>query len=788
MIVVGKRVPMTKKHNAFDKAQGKAEYTSDLKLPRMLYAKVLRSPYAHAVVTKVDARRAEKLSGIRAVLTPKDVSREPYGFLPPPLPQDMFTLPPIGGKVRYVGDPVAAVAGENVDIVEEALELIDVEYEELSPVFDPEEAIKPDAPKIHPQGNLAVDPINIEFGDVEKGFKDADRIFEDTYRTSIQCHACAEPHSCVVRWDADGKLMVWTGVQAHHVTRHCISLALRIPEEKIRVVVPPGGFGGGFGSKERVQSLSLDIAALLAKKADRPVKIVYSREEEFACTETRHPAVVHLKTGVKKDGTLTARYSKTIYDTGAYASVGPFVYTRAMRSLALWKCANIKYEGFLVYTNKPVAGAFRGFGNPQHTFAVELQNDEIAEDLGIDPMEWRLKNHIRVGDVNKAPGCGAPDKPIGGDNWIPAMYKLDSCGLSDCIVKGAERIGWKGRRMKTGKDGVIRRGIGVACGMHTSGTMPSPRVTSVYIRLNEDGKIHLISGGCDHGGTGHHTVVAQILAEELGVPLEDITITAEDTHVTPYDGGTSGASGATYTVGGAVVEAGADLKDKLLKQAATLLKERVENLELRGGCVYVKGAPDKRLSLREVAERAQISKKPSIYPETDEYSARALYYHPQTNAPPFFADFAEVEVDIETGKVKVLKVVAAHDSGRAINPMLFEGQVHGGIQQGIGYALTEALIIDEKTGVPLNPTFLDYNVLTAADMPKIEVIIVETKEPTGPFGAKGLGEPCSVCVTPAIANAIYNAIGVRIKELPITPEKILRTLREKKEQEHTRSN
>lgn len=784
MLIVGKRVPMTKKHNVFDRATGKAKYTSDLELPGMLYARVLRSPYPHAVVTRIDAERAEKLSGVGVVLTPEDVSGEPHGIFPPPHPQDLYTLPPIGGKVRYVGDPVAAVAAESMDIAEEALELIDAEYKELSPVFDPEEAIKPDAPKIHPWGNFAVNPLQVEFGNVKRGFREADFVFEDTYRTPIQCHTCAEPHSSVVHWDEDGKLTVWAGTMNPFGTRDGLGFALGIPLDKIRVIVPPAGFGGGFGSKKEVPSMNLDIAVLLAKKARRPVKLVFTREEEFVCSETRHPAVVTLKTGVKKDGTMTARHSRSIYDTGAYAGHGPLVYSRGLRSLALWRCANIRYESSVVYTNKPVAGAMRGYGNPQHTFAVELQNDEIAEELGIDPMEWRLKNHIQVGEVNKAPGRGVPGKPIGGSNWIPAMYKIESCGLSECIVKGAERIGWKEKRARPEEPGNVRkRGIGIACGMHTSGTTPNSRVTSAYVRLNEEGGIDLVSGGTDHGGTGEHTVVAQILAQELGVPLDNVTVTAEDTEVVPYDSGTAGASGGTYTVGGAVVRATADLKKKILKQAAFMLSERAEDLEIRDNGVFVKGAPHKGLSFKDVAERARVDRHPYNCLESDCY-----YYSPISNAPPFFADFVEVEVDIETGQVRVLKIVAAHDSGTAINPMFFEGQVQGGLQQGIGYALTEELIIDEDTGVPLNPTFLDYNVLRATDMPEIEVIIVETTEPTGPFGAKGLGEPCSVCVAPAVANAIHNAVGVRVRELPITPEKILQALKEKREQEQKSHN
>jgi xanthine dehydrogenase molybdenum-binding subunit len=765
---IEKSVPMAKKQNAFDKARGKAEYTVDLKLPGMLYAKILRSPYAHAKVIDIDASSAKKKRGVKAVLTGKDVSPKPYGILPPPYPQDMYTLPPIGGKVRYVGDPVAAVAAETLDAAEEALELIDVKYEELPAVFDPEEAIKPDAPKIHPWGNFVIPPTIVEFGNVEEGFREADYIFEGTYKTPIQCHVCLEPHACIASWDADGKLTVYTGTLGHHHTAHSLALALGIPIGNIRVVIPPGGMGGGFGSKAECRAANMDIAALLAKKTGRPVKLMFTREEEFTCTVTRHATITWLKTGVKKDGTLTARYSKSIYDTGAYADHGPLVFTRALRSLALWKCPNVKWEGLLVYTNKPVAGAFRGYGNPQHTFAVELQNDEIAETLGIDPLEWRLKNHIGVGDINIAPGKWASNKPLGGKNWQPQVEKIRSCGLSECILKGAAIIGWREKREKTkALQNKKIRGVGMACGMHATSGWPAPWISGAYVELSEKGKITLITGGTDHGGTGQHTVMAQICAEELGIPLENITVVAEDTEITPYDSGTAAASGGTFTVGIAVIRAIADLKKKLLDQAAAILKTRIDTLEFKKGVIRCKEDPKKEISLIEIANRS------------GKLRGEATLCESQSAAPPFFANFAEVEVDIETGEIRVLKIVAVHDSGTIINPMFFEGQVQGGIQQGLGYALTEALIIDNKNGVPLNPRLLDYNVLRASDMPDVEVAMVKTEEPLGPFGAKGLGEPCSVSVAPAVVNAICNAIGTRIREIPVTSEKIFRVVKEK---------
>jgi xanthine dehydrogenase molybdenum-binding subunit len=756
---VGRRVSVKK---ALEKATGEAKFGVDLKLDKMLYAKILRSPHAHARILRIDSSGAEKISAVKAVLTYKDVPQIPFGtYLG--YTQDQYIL---SREVRYVGDPVAAVVAESLETAEEALERINVEYRALPAVFNPEEAMKTDAPQVHSElrglkDNNAITPINVEIGDIEKGFNEADYIFEGTYKTSKQCHCAMEPHSSIVSWDRKGRLTVQAGTGGVFSTRAMLARALGISTSKVRVMLPPGGFGGGFGGKADPVSMGLGIAALLARKARRPVKMEFTREEVFACTETRHSTIIKLKSGVRKDGALTARYSKAIYDAGAYASHGTRIPTTAIRSLILYTCPNIKFEGYLVYTNKPVAGQIRGFGNPQHLHAVELQNDEIAEALGIDPMEWRLKNHIRVGDkywMHAGEGPGST---------------LASCGLDECIRRGAERIEWiRKRKRPQNTRNVIRKGVGMACMMHNSGHWPSDCSSSAIVQMDEQGKFKLITGVTDHGGTGIHTVLAQICAEELCVNMNEITVTATDTETTLYDAG-SFASGRTYIAGKAVMEAAADLKHQLLKRAAKILKTRVSDLDIKDHKVYVKEDPDRRISYASLVHRMRHSKSPRTI------EGKSIHYMPPGNAPPFAAQFAEVEVDTETGQVKVLKIVAAHDCGRAINPLICEGQVEGGIQFGLGYALTEGLIVDDTTGKALNPTFLDYKIFSARDMPRIEVILVESIEPTGPYGAKGIGEPPLVPTAPAIANAIYNAVGVRINEIPMTPEKVLKALRER---------
>jgi xanthine dehydrogenase molybdenum-binding subunit len=749
--VIGKRLPRL---DAPDKVLGRAQFTTDIKLPGMLHGKVLRSPYAHARVLKVDISRAEQLSGVKAVVTREDAPRNPYILFPPGvwLPDQYL----FDEKVCYVGDAVAAVAAIREDIAEEALDLIEVEYEELPVVLDPEEAMSPEAPLIHEaERNIAVGPVISKIGDVEKGFQEADYIFEDRYRTSRHCQCQMEPHTAVAYYEPNGMLTVWSSCQTPFPLKEFLSRWLEIPQSKVRVIAPH--VGGGFGGK--INTAAEGSAVLLSRKAGRPVKVQYSREEVFHSGTTRHPFIVELKTGVKRDGTITARQAKVILHCGPYSNFGPEVLTWArMCYEALYNVPNISFEGYVVYTNSSLTGAYRGFGNPQVTFAMESQMDSIAEKLEIDPIELRKKNHIKVGDI------------VYQGNW-----HISSCGLDECLDRAAEQIGWKGKRTakQPATNNTKRRGIGMACMIHGSGGanlfLEAPDVSACFVKCNPDGTVDLLLGLPDIG-QGSTTAMAQIAAEELGVRLEDIRVTTSDTAVTPYDFG-SGASRATYITGNAVKTAAAEAKQQILEKAAEMLEASPEDLEARDRRIYVKGSPERGLALAEVLLQCEFA------PGATRIIGKAVYTPPQS-LPIFAAHFAEVEVDIETGQVKILQMVAAHDCGRAINPMAVEGQIEGAIHHGVGYALSEVLVLDQF-GVPQNPSFMDYKILKATEMPRITPIIVEAPDPGGPFGAKGVGEPGMVASAPAITNAIYNAIGIRFKELPITPEKILKALREK---------
>ena len=736
LLVVGKSVP---KIDAIELAKGKAEFADDIKLLGMLHAKILRSPYAHARIKRIDVSKAEELPGVEKVITFKDVPRVPYnpsGYYYHE-PKDRYVL---DEKVRFVGEPVAVVAAVDEDTAEEALGLIDVEYEEIPAVFDPEEAMKPGAPRIHDVDRNIAAHITNEWGDTEKGFENADYVFEDRYETQRQQHCPLEPHACVATYEL-GKLTIWLTTQIPFQVRKTLAEILNIPLHRIRVI--NSFVGGGFGGKDEI--VLEPICALLAMKTGKPAKIRFTREEEFCAATTRHPCIVELKTGVKKDGTLVARHIKVILNTGAYASHGPSVAgAMSVREIGLYKSPNVKFEAYCTYTNTPVAGAFRGYGNPQQSFAVESQLDTIAEKLRIDPVELRLKNIIRSGDINLGTGL-----------------KIESCGLEECIRKAAERIGWKRGAKEPGRNTGRKRGMGIACSMHNSGAAPYLKeFSSSIVKVNEDGTINLLTGVIDLG-TGSSTTLAQIVAEELGMRLEDVTVARRDTEVVPADRGTY-ASGSIYIGGEAARRAAVDAKNQLLEKAAKMLGMKNGDLEIVNGNIRVKERPEIKKSIGEVS-----GEEPII--------GRATYV-PPGNAPSFGAQCVEVEVDTERGNIRIPRFAYAHDVGRAINPAIVEGQIEGGAAMGIGYALIEELLLDER-GRALNPGFIDYKIPAARDVPEIEPIIVESIEPTGPFAAKGVGEPALVPTAPAIANAIYHATGIRIKELPITSEKILRAIK-----------
>ena len=753
--VVGKSVPQL---DNVAKATGRAKYTADLKIFGMLFAKVLRSPLPHARILNIDTSKAERLPGVKAVICHKNVPRVVYNsyFREPideeRLPADEYIF---DTKVRYIGDKVAAVAATDLDIAEEALGLIQVEYEELPFVIDPIEAMKPDAPRIHEVENNLVREVGWDIGNVEEGFNEADYIFENSYRTQMQQHVPLEPHSYIADVDSNGKLHIISATQGTFNVRVLLGKILNMPLHKIRVTRP--FIGGGFGGKNDL--FDEILCALLAMKVKRPVRLINTRKEEFTSSRVRHCHNMELKYGVKKDGTFVARQMKAVLNTGAYSAGGTKVtLTTGHRWIMLYRTPNVRYEGKCVYCNTPVAAAMRGFGTPQQSFATESMIDEIAEKLGIDPIEIRLKNHRRLGEVD--PIC---------------KITLGSVGIPECLTKGAEAIEWaKKRNLK--KTGRYRRGVGVALGTHNTGVKPIVNeLSSAFIKVNEDGTFNLLTGVIDLG-QGSDTIMAQMAAEVLGVPVEDISVVDPgDTDSTPYDMGTH-SSRQTYLGGMAVKMAAEEAKAQLLEAAAERLEARREDLEMKDRKIYVKGSPSSSISLADVAVGL-------IHGEVSLQVMGRGSFSPVTNAPPFEVHFAEVEVDTETGALKIIKFVAAHDLGKTINPILAEGQVQGGVHMGIGYTFWEGIQIDPETGQYLNLNLLDYKTTSPVDMPPVEVILVESQEPTGPYGAKGLGEPAMVPTAPAIANAIYDAIGIRFHELPITRQKVFEALKKQKMQQ-----
>lgn len=761
--------------DALEKVTGGPGYPVNVKLPGMLYGKLLRSPYPHAKIRRIDASAAAKLPGVKAVLTPADVPQRPYTpvyFVPTlagSMVQDMVIM---SDTVRFAGQPVAAVAATSLRIAEQALALIEVEYEEMPAIFDPEAAMQPGAPVLHAHApnNVAVSPA-MGFGDLAKGFAEADHVFEGVYQ-SHRVHTCyMEPRVCVVDCDAQGNYTVHSSMQHVFGLREKLAYALGIPESRVRVIKPPY-IGGGFGGKLDLGYIE-PVAALLSRRTGRPVRIEQTRYEDFIST-ARHPIKVYLKTGVKKDGTFTARYAKSILDTGAHATHGAEVINvhGVFGLLMTYRCPNSRWEGYSVYTNNMVGGGYRGYGSPQACFAAESQIDEICETLGLDRIQFRLRNAWHQGEPHP---------------MIPG-FRLDTYGLEECLKRGADGIGWSARKPTNSGTGTRKRGIGFACQpLWVSGCVGLPDIyehSGAFVKLNRDGTADLATATMDLG-SGQITTLCQIAAAELGVPMEAVRmVTHADTTTLPFDA-PSHASRVTYSSGNAVRAAAKAARERLQKVAGIMLEANPEDLVVEDGRVSVRGAPGARsLTVSEVVERAEspfVQHGPQgPVPTTIEEKGTIIGLSslaPPGNPSPVTVEFVEVEVDTETGHVQVLRVVLAHDLGRVIHPKGAEGQVEGGFQQGMGYALMENLQFDPDSGTCLTGDFLDYKIPTAVEMPReIRSIFIETNEPTGPFGAKALSEPCVTVPAPAIANAIYNAVGVRIRELPITPEKILRAL------------
>lgn len=737
--IIGKPVSRI---DAADKVCGHALFIDDITLPGLLYGKILRSPLPHARILHIDTSEAAKMPGVKAVVTAADAPRNRFGIIVND--EEIFAR----DKVRFIGDRVAAVAAIHQEIAEEALSKIKVDYQELQAVFDPIQAMQTDAPVIHEDlahydtgpfammfrtAHNTLIPVEVEVGEVDKGFAEADHVFTDVFTTQVVHQSYLEPRGAIARIESSGRITVWKNTQGQFIARGEIARIMGVPLSHIRII--PTEIGGGFGGKLSI--LIAPVCILLAQKSGKPVKIVLTREEEFMAARPRHAAIVEMKTGVKKDGTLISRKSRTIIDSGAYTDFGLGAATRAaLTARGPYRIPNVKLEACCVYTNKIPGGAFRAPGAPQITFAIESQMDIIARHLGMDPAELRLINGLKVGDV------------------AYSGQKVEGASLDKVLKTATERIGWN--KPKAGP----YRGRGVACGeWNTAGT---PATSS--LKINEDGSAAVYTGVVNL--TGSTTVFAQIVAEEFCLPLDRVTVTTGDTDSAPF-APVSGGSMIAYNVGRSVLLAAREARNQVLELAVQRLEATREDLALDERGVYVKSQPERVISLGKLAIASMRDKGGLIMGKG---SAEPL--------PPaliLIAQAAEVEVDPETGQVKIIRVHASQDSGFSLNPLAVEGQMQGGVSQGLGYALTEDLLI--SNGRVLNPDFLDYKILTFMDIPEIECTQVQEKSSAGPYGARGVGEPPVIPTAAAVANAIHDAIGVRIKELPLTPERIVAALK-----------
>ena len=784
------------------KLTGEARYTADLTLPGMLYGAILRSPHPHADVLSVDASDAMRLPGVQAVVTPFDA---PAGRLAP----DMSIL---DTRVRFVGDEVAAVAADDPDTARAALELIHVEYATLPHYMTPEAALSPSAVAIHPGGNLALgEVLSLERGSVAEGFAAAEVVLEDEFEIPTHSAAPLEPRAALASWgeisvnpmwpsvhpgaapsvhpepvegrtDADINLTVWKTTRGVHVDRDALAGALGLPSHRVRVVGP--FLGAGYGNKDETRLAAL--AAVLSRRAGRPVRLEYSREDEFIAGRVRHAARIHIRAGFKSDGSLTAIEANALLDTGAYLASGAGVARRTGQGiLYLYHCANAKYEAHLAYTNRPTAGSYRALGAPQGHFALEGLMDRAAEHFGMDPLDFRLMNHVRP-EGQPGQRVSPPDQVIDSQP-LEGGIPFSSNGLRQCLELGAEAFGWREYEPESGFTGLkddsglfepnhvqsfnqinqssdnLRRGRGMSIMIYRGGP-GSP--SAAEVRVEKSGAIKLITGLMDVG-EGASTVLPQIAAEILGAEYGQVEAVFADSRGTP-DAPITAGSTATFSTGTAVVQAATEVREAMLELASVGLEAPVHSLDAAQGWVFVRSDPSRRMALAEVAGRMdgdEVSATASIIPGSTDHIVNS-----------FGAHFAEVEVDTDTGRVRVLRYVAAHDSGRIINPRAALNQAEGAVSQMLGFALSEELVTDAATGVTLNPGYLEHKSPTILDYPDIQVIFADIVDPVGPLGAKGLGEVPSCGVAPAIANAIYNATGVRLRRTPFTPDRVLTAL------------
>jgi xanthine dehydrogenase molybdenum-binding subunit len=744
--VVGRSVP---KIDGGLKVTGMARYIDDIELPNMLYGKILRSRYPHAKILRINTERAWRVPGVRAVITGLDTPFNKMGVLKdqPPLKFD---------KVRSVRDEVAAVAAETLEAAERAIEEVEVEYQPLDGVFDPEEAMKEEAPLVHEENGSNIVNLNFTFSTseasrLEKVFETAYAVVEDRYQVHYMNASPMGTMGCIAHYNELGELTVYTNTQAPFLYRHELAKTLGIDPVKIRVIQPE--IGGAFGRGMDIYPID-PITAALSIKTRRPVKIVFTREEELQYAPPRQPAIFYMRTAAGKDGRLIAREVRAVLDAGAYVSWGPFDGRVMMvTATGLYEVPEVAFKATVVYTNNPYTGTQRGAGNPQITFAIEQQMDALAEELGIDPVEFRILNANKPGTVT------------------PQGLRITTCEMRECLRRAAQEIGWKGRGLAG-----PNRGIGFAAFFHVGGGARVYRSDGcgTILTVDDFGLVTVITGSTDLG-TGSDTAIAQIVAEELGIPVQNVRVVNDDASIRPWDVGTH-ASRATFVAGNSALLAARKAKEIILNAAAEVLNTSISSIVVENGMVYDRENPSKRIEFDKLVRRIHFR-------EGGTNIVVSAFYDPPTvmqdeswrgnisAAYVFGAQAALVEVDQETGEVKVLKVVSVHDSGRIINPMAAEGQVHGGVHMGIGYALYEELVLEQ--GRVVNASFADYHVPTALETPVVKAVFVENPDPAGPFGAKGIGETACIPTAAAIANAVYDATGRRVKKLPIKYRDIL---------------
>jgi len=749
LLVVGRNIERV---DSLDKLLGKPIYTMDILPENSLHLKVVRSTQPHAILKRVDISKARAYPGVVAVVTARDIPgiNESTALLPDkPLLANQI--------VRFVGEPIAAIASYDTAIAEEAVDLVQVDYDPLPAVFSPTDAMKPNAPKLHPDGNIAKH-MKLRKGNIEEGFKQADLIVEETYKSQFQEPVPLEPEAGFVIPEPDGSVTCVGSIQSPFHVQTGIAKILSLRPEQVRVI--QAATGGAFGPKSDEMPVDiLGIAALVATKTRKPAALAYTREESMIAHTKRHPFVTSLKAGVKKDGKLTAWQATLIAETGAYASLGPLVIIRAcFHATGPYEIPHVSTDAYCVYTNNTMAGSFRGFGGPQAHFPAESHMDVIAKKLDMDPLDLRVLNMLRPGSLTAT-----------------SQVVDEGCGLEECVKRATAEANWYRKRaefskMKRSK----RRGLGIALMYHGNSLGPEGSdYASVHMQIDREGTIHFRTGMTEYG-TGASSGLIQIAAETMHLPVECFKLEPPDTDYCDDTGPT--VASRTITIGGRAAQMVAgNLHQKLKEVAGGMLGSSAGEVESENGNYFVRGSPDRSVSYRDVVRSAHD--QGAELKEDGRFNAPKCEYDPETSQGTTYLQYtygavtAEVEVDTDTGQVTILRMVTAYDIGKVINPLNLEGQIEGGTVQGIGYALMEELV--HKDGVVVNPNLADYYIPTSLDIPEIKTIIVEYPGRLGPYGAKAIGEPPIVLPAPAIINAIDNAIGVRLTEIPATPDRVL---------------